>query len=83
MLESELGLALATAHRAEEAHQVEVSGMEADIMKAAASRRYLLEKLQQVEVVEDAMRDLYVQMQVGMPGCSARPAEMHRGRTRH
>ena len=64
MLESELNLSIATSQRAEQAHQTEVFNMEADVMKAAAERRSLLEKLQKIEVVEDAIRELYVQMKV-------------------
>lgn len=63
-VESELSLALATSRRAEEAHQLEVANMEAEVMKVTAERRSLIEKLQQIEVVEDAIRDLYVQMKV-------------------
>eukprot|EP00803_Ostreobium_quekettii_P008233 evm.model.scf_638.7 EVM.evm.TU.scf_638.7 scf_638:59957-61199(-) len=62
MLEGELSLALAASSRAEQAHQAEVVGMEADVMKAAAERQSLLEKLQEIETVEDAIRDIYVQM---------------------
>ncbi|GMH42998.1 hypothetical protein BSKO_10920 [Bryopsis sp. KO-2023] len=62
VLESELSISLATSQRAEGAHQEEVANMEADVMQVTAERRSLIEKLQQIEVVEDAIRDLYVQM---------------------
>lgn len=62
MLESELSLALAAAHRAEEAHSNELAKVESDVTRVMAERRTLLEKLQQIEVVEDAVRELYVQM---------------------
>lgn len=65
MVESELRLALAAAQKAEAAHAVEVAKVEADVKHVLAERRTLLQKLQTIEVVEDSMRELYVQMKVG------------------
>lgn len=45
--------------------------MEGEVMKVTAERRSLIEKLQQIEVVEDAIRDLYVQMKVCFSSCDA------------
>ncbi|GIL86682.1 hypothetical protein Vretimale_11487 [Volvox reticuliferus] len=62
MLESELGLALAASNRAETAHAAELAKVEGDVARVLAERRGLLEKLQGIEVVEDAVREMVVQM---------------------
>ncbi|GLC41737.1 hypothetical protein PLESTB_000682700 [Pleodorina starrii] len=62
MLESELGLALAASSRAEAAHASELAKVEGDVARVLAERRGLLEKLQGIEVVEDAVREMVVQM---------------------
>jgi len=62
MAESELKLALAASRKAEEAHVYEVAKVEADVKQVLAERRTLLQKLQSIEVVEDSVRELYVQM---------------------
>ncbi|EFJ46583.1 hypothetical protein VOLCADRAFT_93044 [Volvox carteri f. nagariensis] len=67
MLESELGLALAASSRAESAHAAELSKVEGDVARVLAERRGLLEKLQGIEVVEDAVREMVVQMKPQYP----------------
>ncbi|KAG2423459.1 hypothetical protein HXX76_015329 [Chlamydomonas incerta] len=62
MLESELGLALAASSRAEGAHAAELAKVEGDVARVLAERRGLLEKLQGIEVVEDAVREMVVQL---------------------
>ncbi|PNW73213.1 hypothetical protein CHLRE_14g623350v5 [Chlamydomonas reinhardtii] len=62
MLESELGLALAASSRAEAAHAAELAKVEGDVARVLAERRGLLEKLQGIEVVEDAVREMVVQL---------------------
>ncbi|KAG2501510.1 hypothetical protein HYH03_000017 [Edaphochlamys debaryana] len=62
MLESELSLALAAMSRAEAAHAEELAKVEGDVARVLAERRGLLEKLQGIEVVEDAVREMVVQM---------------------
>lgn len=64
MLESELSLALAAASRAEAAHGSELAKVEGDVARVLSERRGLLEKLQSIEVVEDAVREMVVQMKV-------------------
>ncbi|PNH04200.1 hypothetical protein TSOC_009663 [Tetrabaena socialis] len=64
MLESELGLALAASSRAEDAHAVELAKVEGDVARVLAERRGLMEKLQGIEVVEDAVREMVVQMKM-------------------
>ncbi|KXZ49084.1 hypothetical protein GPECTOR_23g17 [Gonium pectorale] len=64
MLESELGLSLAASQRAEAAHAVELAAVEGDVARVLAERRGLLEKLAGIEVVEDAVREMVVQMKV-------------------
>ncbi len=65
MLESELSLALAASSRAEAAHGSELAKVEGDVARVLAERRGLLDKLQSIEVVEDAVREMVVQMKVG------------------
>lgn len=62
--ENELRLTLAVSKRAEEAHHTEIYGMENEVARVMAERHLLIEKLQRGEVVEEAIRNLYVQMKV-------------------
>ena len=45
--------------------------VEGDVKRVLAERRELVHKFQQIEVVEDAVRDLYIQMKVRGAGLQA------------
>jgi hypothetical protein len=62
MLQSELKITVAAAQQAEAAHVEELGKVEADVIRALAERRSLMQKLTTIEVVEDAVRELYLQM---------------------
>jgi hypothetical protein len=62
MLESELQLALAASRKAEEAHAVEIARVEDKWVKASRDAHALIEKVQTVHEIEDAIREVYVQM---------------------
>lgn len=48
--------------QAEVTHGTELGRLEGDVARVLAERRPLLEKLQSIEAVEDAVRELYLQM---------------------
>jgi hypothetical protein len=62
MVEGELQLALAASRKAEEAHAVEIARMEEKWAKASRDARALMDKVQTVQSIEDAIREVYVQM---------------------
>eukprot|EP00798_Chlamydomonas_sp_ICE-L_P022127 gene22127-29188_t len=62
MVESELRLSVGAMRKAEEAHGEEMDNVQGDIKQVMAERRTLVEKLNTIETVEDAVRELYVQM---------------------
>ncbi|KAG1672789.1 hypothetical protein FOA52_002777 [Chlamydomonas sp. UWO 241] len=68
---SELRLTVAAAQQAEKAHQAEMGKVEGDVKRVLAERRALLQKLATIESVEDAVRELYLQMKDRMAdeGC--------------
>ncbi len=62
--ESEMKLCVEAAHQAEAAHGQEMAKVESDLKRVLGERRALVQRFQLIEVVEDALRDLYVQMKV-------------------
>eukprot|EP00210_Caulerpa_lentillifera_P008925 g8516.t1 len=64
MLEKELRLCIAAGHRAEEAHLKETEKLEEQINRYAMEQRVLINKFQQINVIEDAIKDLHVQMKL-------------------
>ncbi|GAX81896.1 hypothetical protein CEUSTIGMA_g9324.t1 [Chlamydomonas eustigma] len=62
MLESEIKLCVAAAQKAEAAHAEELARAESDVKRVLAERRTLVQRFQLIEVVEDAVRELYMQM---------------------
>ena len=64
LLEHELSLCVASGHRAEEAHAKEIEQLEQQITRYGKEQRALLQRFQTLDVVEDTIRELFVQMQV-------------------
>lgn len=72
LLEHELSLCIAVGQRAEEAHAKEVEQLEQQIMKYAKEQRALIQRFQKLDVVEDAIRELFVQMKAWIDTHSCR-----------
>jgi len=64
MLEKELKLCIAAGQRAEEAHLKEIEKLEEQTSRYAMEQRALMNRIQQINVLEDAIKDLHVQMKV-------------------
>ena len=64
VLEAELRLASDANRRSEAARTAEIERAESEVTKLTQERKGLLTRLKDVEVVEDAVRELYVHMVV-------------------
>ena len=64
LLEHELSLCVAIGQQAKEAHAREIEWLELQMAKYCKDQRALLHRLQTNDVVEDAIRELFVKMRV-------------------
>lgn len=63
-LESELELAVKHMRRSEDEHHVEITRLEGEVTRGIQDRHKLMEKLEHIIVVENAVKDLYLHMKV-------------------
>ena len=63
-MDEELSLAVKHLKRSEEAHHSEIIRLEGEVTRGVQERHKLMQKLEEIHVVEDAVKDLYLHMKV-------------------
>ncbi len=54
----------------EDAHHSEIIRLEGEVTRGVQERHKLMQKLEEIHVVEDAITDLYLHMKVSVPACA-------------